>query len=546
MRRVSNAEDSNAQNLIRTMKSVISAFAFLVFAMPAWANGDPQFQKLPPSSGIDHTYSGEWEYMVGGGAAAFDCNDDGFDDVFLAGGDKDAAFFKNTTKPGGDVSFERHISGLEFDRVTGAYPIDIDSDKVMDLVLLRVGENIVMRGKGNCQFENANAAWHFDGGDGWSTAFAATWEKGKAWPTLAIGNYIDRTQEISPWGSCTDNWLHRPAAAEPGFTKPVSLTPSFCPLSMMFTDWNRSGTPSLRVSNDREYYEGGQEQMWHVEPGQAPRLYTEAEGWQRVRIWGMGIASYDLNFDGFPEYFLTSMADNRLQSLANVPEGGQVAKPVYKEVALAKGVTAHRPYTGTDLKPSTAWHTQFEDVNNDGFADLFIAKGNVWDMPDFAREDPNNLLIQKPDGTFRETGDISGVASMLSARGAVMSDFNLDGKIDLLVVNRNEPAELWQNVTASSGEWIQIRPEQEKSNTTAIGAWIEVKLGNKILRREVISGGGHMSGQAGWWHFGLGSIEMAEIRILWPDGMATDWMPLKSRGFYVWNRESGVSQWFPK
>jgi hypothetical protein len=76
----------------------------------------------------------------------------------------------------------------------------------------------------------------------------------------------------------------------------VALKPSFCALSMLFTDWNRSGTPSLRVSNDREYYKGGQEQMWHVEPGQAAKaLHGRGEGWKLLRIWGMGIASYDLS-----------------------------------------------------------------------------------------------------------------------------------------------------------------------------------------------------------------------------------------------------------
>ena len=42
----------------------------------------------------------------------------------------------------------------------------------------------------------------------------------------------------------------------------------------------------------------------------------------------MGIASYDLEFDGFPEYFLTSMADNKLQSLATVPKDGQRPRPL--------------------------------------------------------------------------------------------------------------------------------------------------------------------------------------------------------------------------
>ena len=100
----------------------------------------------------------------------------------------------------------------------GAYPLDIDSDGMMDLVVLRLGENQLMRGLGDCRFEGANEAWGFDGGDAWSTAFAAIWEKGQTWPTLAIGNYIDRKEEAFPWGSCTDNWLH-PARRASGFAR---------------------------------------------------------------------------------------------------------------------------------------------------------------------------------------------------------------------------------------------------------------------------------------------------------------------------------------
>jgi enediyne biosynthesis protein E4 len=519
-------------------KSIVVVIT-LAFASPCIAQTAPSFIEETRSAGISSIFTGEWEYMAGGGVATFDCNGDGFADMLLAGGTSPANFYRNTSDKGGALHFEKQQSGLELDKVLGTYPLNIDSDGNTDIVLLRQGENVVMRGLGQCKFERANEAWGFDGGDAWSTSFAAIWEKDASWPTLAIGNYINREEEISPWGSCTDNWLHRPVTDGGKFAKPLLLTPSFCALSMLFTDWNRSGTPSLRISNDREYYEGGQEQLWHVDPGKPPALYTEAEGWKPLRIWGMGIASYDFDFDGYPEYFLTSMADNKLQTRADP------TKPdaTFKDMAFAKGVTAHRPFMGTDLKPSTAWHAQFEDVNNDGAVDLFIAKGNVAKMPDFAAADPNNLLMQGPDGKFTEAADKAGVASTAKSRGAALADFNMDGRLDLVVVNQGTPAQLWRNTTTGAGHWLQVRLQQSGPNRDAIGAWLEVKRGDKIMRREITSGGGHASGQSGWCHVGLGNITQAELRVIWPDGDAGAWQSIASDGFYTLAKGKPAQPW---
>lgn len=509
----------------------------------------PRFTVETKSAGVDSVFTGEWEYMVGGGVAAFDCSGDGFPDLLLSGGSAPAKFYRNVGTHGGPLRFSPQESGLELDKVIGTYPIDIDSDGITDLVLLRVGENVVMRGLGDCRFERANEAWGFEGGDAWSAAFSATWEKGNDWPTLAIGNYIDRSKEMEPWGSCTDNWLHRPLVADGKsqrkFASPVPLKPSYCALSMLFTDWNRSGTPALRISNDREYYEGGQEQLWRIEPGKPPSLYTDADGWKLLRIWGMGIASRDLDGNGFPDYFLTSMADNKLQTLAAPPKDGQ-ARPDYKDVAYAKGVTAHRPYFGGDLRPSTAWHAQFEDVNNDGLVDLFIAKGNVASMPDFAARDPNNLLLQGPDGKFREVGVPAGVASFAVGRGAAVVDLNLDGQVDLVVVNRGQAAQLWRNTTPDAGHWISVRLAHEGANRDAIGAWIEIRCaGSAVMRREITAGGGHASGELGWWHFGLGTEAQAEMRVIWPDGTIGDWEKVDGNSFYVVEQGKPARQWSP-
>jgi hypothetical protein len=260
----------------------------------------------------------------------------------------------------------------------------------------------------------------------------------------------------------------------------------------------------------------------------------------------MGIASADVTGDGYPDYFLTSMADNKLQTLAAVPKEG-APKPSYADVAFAKGVTAHRPYMGEDLRPSTGWHTQFEDVNNDGLVDLFIAKGNVWEMPDFAMKDPNNLLLQLPDGKFKEAGDKAGVASVEQARGAALADFNRDGLMDLVVVNRNSPAQIWRNASAGAGRWIEVRLRQPAPNRDAVGAWLEVRCdGANVMRREITVGGGHAGGQQGFSHFGLGDTAKAEVRVIWPDGSADDWQTVDGNEFYVLERGKPAQKWAAK
>jgi hypothetical protein len=508
-------------------------------ATPTTALGPPHFVEEAVAAGIDHTYGGDFTYAVGGGLAVFDCNGDARPDMYLAGGEGPAALYVNDGSVGGPLRFTvRRDPVTDLTSVNGAYPLDIDGDGQVDLAVLRVGENVLLRGLGGCRFERANESWSFDGGSAWTTAFSASWEGTAGMPTLAIGNYLSLKPSGEPSDSCADNALVRPKSGGSGYGPAMVLAPGYCTLSMLFSDWNRSGRRDLRVSNDRQYYVDGEEQLWRIGADEAPRLYTDADGWVRMQIWGMGIASNDVTGDGYPDVFLTSQGDNKLQTLTNGP-----ARPTYRDIALKRGVTATQPFTGGEALPSTAWHPEFADVNNDGFVDLFISKGNVNAMPDYAKKDPSNLLLGQPDGTFREAAEAAGVLSFARGRGAALADFNLDGLLDLVEVNYGSRVEVWRNLGAGDasrpapmGNWLAIQLAQNGPNRDAIGAWIEVRIGDATLRREVTSGGGHIGGQLGGVHFGLGPAGEAQVRVQWPDGETGPWLRVAANELAVIER----------
>jgi hypothetical protein len=280
-------------------------------------------------------------------------------------------------------------------------------------------------------------------------------------------------------------------------------------------------------------------------PGKEPRQYTQADGFKPLQIWGMGIASMDIDGTGYPEIFITSMADNKLQKLDST---GGALRPSYSDVAFRRGATAHRPYVGSDLRPSTAWHAQFEDVSNSGYPALWVVKGNVSTMPDFASRDTNNLLQLKPDGNFEEVGDKAGIVTFKTGRGGMLADFNGDGMLDMIVVNRLDNATLWRNVSSGLGNWVELRLQQGDSNRDAIGAWIEIDLGGRIIRRENTIGGGHASGHLGWLHFGLGQASEVKLRVQWPNDEQrwSPWQQVSANAHYVVQKPGNVERWdFP-
>ncbi len=413
--------------------------ALIAGAAPALA--DPRFE---PVAVPGHVYAGGWEHFVGGGVAPVDCDGDGLPELVAAGGANPVTLLRNR----GGMRFERG----DFPTIlgaTGVYALDLDADGARDLVVLRVGPNATLRGDGACGF----AAHDFGvpgGGEAWTTAFSATWE-GDGRPTLAFGNYVDRADPAGPFEACDDGLLLRPEGD--GYAA-TALSPGLCTLSMLFSDEDRDGAVTLRLSNDRQYYvRDGGEQMWSLAEG---RFLGPGDGFAGPSIWGMGIASRDVNGDGLPDVTLTSMGDQL--TMLSGPDGLAVAP-------YAMGLAAQRPAQGGDGRPSTGWHAAWGDVDDDGDADLFVAKGNVDQMPGMAMADPNDLLLNE-GGTFRPVAAAAGVASEARGRGAALADLDGDGRLDLAVVNRRAPLEVWRNVT-EGGRSVAVTLAQPGGNRDA-------------------------------------------------------------------------------
>ena len=129
----------------------------------------------------EHIFAGRLGNAIGGGVAVFDCNNDDRPEIFIAGGVNPSQLFINNS--GENISF--HVDTpvqLSLTNVIGAYPLDIDSDRFLDLAILRVGQDFLLRGRPDCSFEPFPAILNFQSRHHLTTGFFRNMGK---WPNPA-------------------------------------------------------------------------------------------------------------------------------------------------------------------------------------------------------------------------------------------------------------------------------------------------------------------------------------------------------------------------
>jgi hypothetical protein len=228
----------------------------------------------------------------------------------------------------------------------------------------------------------------------------------------------------------------------------------------------------------------------------------------------MGIAVGDYNRDGKVDFYVSAFSDDYNALYRNDGDGN------FSDVTYQAGLAE-------PTIPFLAWGTGFLDFDNDGLTDIFVANGHVY--PGVDQQDWGTTWAQRPqlfrnlDGVkFREvppaTG--SGLADVLTARGAAFGDLFNDGRIDVVLNNIDSTPTLLRNVAKSESHWIAIRLiGTGKSPRDGGGSKVFVTTGTVRQRVDIFSGGSFGSSSDMRAHFGLGSAsKIDKMEIQWPSG----------------------------
>jgi hypothetical protein len=232
----------------------------------------------------------------------------------------------------------------------------------------------------------------------------------------------------------------------------------------------------------------------------------------------MGIAVGDYNRDGKVDFYITNFSDDYNTLYRN--DGDQSFSDVSRRVGIA---TLTIPFLG--------WGTGFLDYDNDGWPDLFVANGHVY--PGVDKQDWGTTWAQRPlllrnvNGTkFEEvppaTG--SGLAAVVTGRGAAFGDLFNDGHIDVVINNMDAGPTLLRNVVKNGNHWLTFKlVGGRKSPRDSIGAKVFLTAGGARQRGDVFSGGSYASSSDQRVHFGIGTATKVDrVEIYWPSGIKQD------------------------
>jgi hypothetical protein len=329
-------------------------------------------------------------------------------------------------------------------------------------------------------------------------------------------------------------------------------------LSASVADVNGDGWPDMYVSNDYSIQD-------HLYINNKNGTFTDklSSNLDHISMYSMGNNISDINNDGRPDIYTLDMIpeDNKRQKLLqgfdnyeffymNLRNGLYYqymrnmlhvnnGNGTFSEVGQLSGIS------NTDW----SWAPLFADFDNDGWKDLFVTNGYLHDFTnmDVVKYNENyfrsingevepkhimEMLSKLPSSDvknyiYKNNGDLTftnkvrnwGFEAGSNSSGAVYSDLDDDGDLDLIVNNLNKPAFIYQNQGDSAKHYLKVKLKGLKGNTDGLGAKVTVFYGDKLQLVDQMPAKGYLSSVSSMLHFGLGKLKSVDsVRIVWNSG----------------------------
>lgn len=535
-----------------------------LLAGPAGASEDPaavRFVDVTDAVGVDFRHVGSktsQKYLpetMGSGVALFDADGDSRLDIFFVNG----ARIDDPMPPGGalvkdgprywnrlyrqtpdgrfeDVTARAGLAGAGYGQ--GVAVGDYDNDGDEDLYVTGVGANQLYRNEGEGRFTDVTAESGVGGG-GWSSsaAFVDVDHDGRL--DLFVGRYMTWSFAENPF--CDGAYKPFPSMSKgpraychpdnfPGATallyhnegggrftevgaRAGVANPDGKSLGVALADFDADGFIDIFVANDairqflyRNRGDGTFEEM---------ALGAFAAFDQDGRVFsGMGVDFGDYDNDERPDVVVTTLANQCFALYRNAGDA-------------TFSYETHVSGLGQISMLSSGWSVRFLDYDNDGWKDLFLARGHVLDTieqtsPHLRYREPP-LLARNEKGRFRDVSAESGEVfrSAWAARGLAVGDIDDDGDLDVVVNTLDDRGRVLRNEGGSRGYWIQLRLVGHTSNRDGIGADVRLVTGSGALRQTTATtAAGYLSAGDRRVHLGLGGEkEIRSIEVRWPSGI---------------------------
>ncbi len=481
-----------------------------------------------------------------GGVALLDYDGDGLLDIYLVNGADmpslikigpkyyNRLFHNNGNGSFTDVTEHAGVAGSGYGM--GAAVGDYDNDGWPDLYIANVNGNQLFHNNGNGTFTDVTRKAAVEGGvfEGrkmWSISAGWFDYNNDGLLDLFVSNYCQWDPNHEPdcsgvggRGYChpknfgpLPNTLYR-NNGDGTFTDVSEETGIAAVLGkgmgIAFADYDGDGFTDVFIANDNS-----PNQLFHnlqgkrfEEVGLAAGVAYNEDG---EALAGMGAEFRDIDNDGLPDLWHTAIENETFPLFLN--RGAGQFQNATQRSRLAQLT-----------RPMSGWSNGAVDLDNDGWKDLVVARGNVMDNIEsvsrhFHYAEPNAVLRNLGNAHFVDVSTAAGTDFTRPApnRGLAYGDLNNDGRVDLVITGLGAPTRVLQNETANQNHWIILQLQGVKSNRMGLGARVQIVTDAGTSQyAEATTSTGYAASSDPRVHFGLGTSRMlGKVRIRWPSGI---------------------------